>query len=162
MGTRMQFVDDVSGEEIPAEGAQVTFAFQGTTYEIDLGEENRAAISADFEKWITFARIVRPGPVAARRRNGAGRPTSAPTGTAGKITAANDENAMARAWFKSTGGEIGIRGRLPSHVLAGYREGVARGQIPAEFLVSDSAAAGPDLEADEPADDTQAAVGAMA
>jgi hypothetical protein len=27
MGTRMQFVDDVSGEEISAEGAQVTFAW---------------------------------------------------------------------------------------------------------------------------------------
>jgi Lsr2 len=154
MGTRMQFVDDVSGEEISAEGAQVTFAFQGTCYEIDLGEGNRAAIAADFEKWIRFARIVPPEPLAARRKGRPGRPTSAPAGTAGKITAANDESAMARAWFKSTGGEIGIRGRLPAHVLAGYREAVERGQMPAEFLVTDPTAAAPDPVTDDPADDT--------
>ena len=68
--------DDIDGR---AGAETVTFAYAGRSYEIDLGEKNKAKLEKALEPFIGAARKAGGNRVAARKTSGrsASRPTSA-------------------------------------------------------------------------------------
>lgn len=94
-------VDDLD-PSIDDDVRTVTFAFDGTFYEIDLGPRNREALAAAFATYIAAARATR-GPGATTRR-----------------FHARAEAAAIRAWATDQGIELMDRGRIPSRVRAQY------------------------------------------
>jgi hypothetical protein len=92
-------VDDLDGTEATQ---TVTFSLDGTTYEIDLNDDNAAALRDSFAGYVGHARKV-----SGARRG------------AKKSGAAVDTKA-AREWAREAGYEVSDRGRVPAHVLAAY------------------------------------------
>jgi hypothetical protein len=95
-----------------SEGAStVSFAYRGTSYEIDLGEKNQAAMDKALAKFIAVARkksgSVAPSTPRGRRR--AGSRSKGPT-----------ELSAIRAWAQENGFEVSDRGRIPGEVQAAY------------------------------------------
>ena len=100
--------DDIDGR---AGAEMVTFAYAGRSYEIDLGEKNKAKLEKALKPFIGVARKVGGNPVAARRPSGrsASRPTSSGL----------DLNAV-RRWATEQGIEVATRGRLAKNVLEAF------------------------------------------
>lgn len=94
--------DDLDGSE----GAStVTFALDGVTYEIDLGEGNKAALKQTFAPFIAAGRSVKK----RARRSGADRSPSPSV-----------DRAAVRAWARAAGLEISERGRISTEILRQY------------------------------------------
>ena len=94
-----------------SEGAStVSFAYRGTSYEIDLGTKNQAAMDKALAKFIAVAR-KRSGTVALSPR---GR------GRAGSRVKGPTELSAIRAWAQENGFEVSDRGRIPGEVQAAY------------------------------------------
>ncbi len=114
-----QLVDDISGEPIGAgEGSTLTFALEGSTYEIDLTHENANALRGALEPYITVARARRGGasagqPRATSRGTGRVRATSGPW-SAGYATV--------REWAQSQGITVSERGRVANEVMQAYED----------------------------------------
>jgi hypothetical protein len=108
MAQRIQtlFIDDIDGGA--AEGT-IRFALDGTSYEIDLSSKHSDELRTALRKYIEHARKV-GGP--ARRPASLGRKPSAV------------DNVAVRAWAKENGYDIKDRGRVPSELVAKYREAV--------------------------------------
>ena len=101
--TRVLFVDDLTGDELPeGQGQTIKFSLDGTSYEIDLGKKNADAMRADVKRYVDAARKV------GRGSNGA------------RSTAARKDTAAIREWAKSNGHNISERGRIPSAVIDAY------------------------------------------
>jgi hypothetical protein len=99
--------DDIDGRE----GAQtVSFAYAGRTYEIDLGEKNRAKLEKALEPFISTARKVN-GSSSNRRP-----PARAATASSGL------DRAAVRAWAVEHGFEVSHRGRLSKKVVDAYQQ----------------------------------------
>src|SRR5215210_4405981 len=92
--------DDIDGR---AGAETVSFAYAGRSYEIDLGEKNKAKLEKALEPFIGAARKVGGNQVAARKPSGrlASRPTSSGL----------DLNAV-RRWAAEQGIEVAKRGRM--------------------------------------------------
>lgn len=109
--TTVELHDDVDGG--PA-AETVTFSLDGVAFEIDLNEDNAAALRAVFAPWITGARRVSakrlrargedPGPVDPSRRGHHG----------------SEQMQAIRRWAREQGYEIGDRGRIPQKVQDAY------------------------------------------
>jgi Spy/CpxP family protein refolding chaperone len=94
--------DDLDGSE----GAEtVTFGVDSATYEIDLGERNRAKLAAAMARYIGAARKVS----LRRPRTGASRQT-----------AARVDRAEIRAWAKEQGLQVSERGRISAEIMQQY------------------------------------------
>ncbi|GGM99514.1 Lsr2 family protein [Terrabacter tumescens] len=94
-------VDDVDGTEA---AETLTFALDGTTYEIDLSSKNAEALRVTVAAWAGKARQI--GNRTGARRN---------------IKAVGDSrNALIRAWAAKEGLEIPARGRIPKAVQRQY------------------------------------------
>jgi hypothetical protein len=93
--------DDLSGG--PAQQT-VRFAFEGTSYEIDLNAKNAAALGKQFAPYIEHAR--KAGRAPSRR----------PGRTAGNRQRSGD----IRAWAKEHGLAVSARGRIPASVVEQY------------------------------------------
>ena len=103
--TKVIISDDLDGTE----GAStVPFAYRGTSYEIDLSEENQAKLGAALAPYIVAARKTGRVPVPADRR------TSATPGSRRR------ELVAIRAWAREHGLEVSDRGRVPSKVQKAY------------------------------------------
>jgi hypothetical protein len=113
-----QLVDDLDGTVLEVgSGETVLFSLDGTAYEIDLTDENAAALRAAIAPFITAARSV-----SARARGGA------------RVASAGDRSGSARpqkrsgqrdytpirAWAASNGYTVSERGRVPAAVLEAY------------------------------------------
>jgi hypothetical protein len=99
--------DDIDGRE----GAEtVSFAYAGRTYEIDLGEKNRAKLEKALNPFIS----------AARKVNGSGpsRRSAARAATA----SSGPDRAAVRAWAVEHGLEVSRRGRLSKKVVEAYQQ----------------------------------------
>lgn len=94
-------VDDLDGG--PADET-VTFALDGTTYEIDLSASNAAALRNSVARFVAHGRkVARPVASSSRRsRKGGDRP------------------AQIRAWAREQGIEVNERGRVSAEVTARY------------------------------------------
>lgn len=104
-----QLVDDLDGTELSADAAEtVRFAFEGTSYEIDLSHSNANKLREVFAPYITSARKPRDRTARASRR-GASDTRRDPAQT-----------QHIREWAKSQGHQVSDRGRIPAEVIAAY------------------------------------------
>jgi nucleoid-associated protein Lsr2 len=94
--------DDLDGSE----GAStVSFGLDGVSYEIDLAENNKAALRQVYAPFIEAARL-------AKRRAKRAERSAAPT----------VDRAAIRAWARSAGIEISERGRISTDVIRRYED----------------------------------------
>jgi hypothetical protein len=96
--------DDLDGGKADS---SVTFAFEGSSYEIDLGKRNLSAMQKAFAPYISAARKV----PSARR---------SPTRSAPARSSKEDLSAI-REWAKANGHQVSDRGRIASDVQEAYR-----------------------------------------
>jgi hypothetical protein len=99
--------DDIDGSEA---SETVSFALDGTNYEIDLNDDNAAKLRDAMATYVGHARKV-----SGTRRAG-GRRTSA-------AASSNDSGASAkeiREWARENGHDVPERGRIPADVREAY------------------------------------------
>jgi hypothetical protein len=102
MRTRVVTYDDLDSSE---GASRVTFAYAGTSYEIDLGEEHRAELEQALAKFIAAAR--RTGPAIGRRAY------TTPPGRGRDL-------AAIRAWAREQGLRVSDTGRVSKEVQHAY------------------------------------------
>ncbi len=101
--TFVQITDDLDGSK----GAEeVTFAYQGIEYRIDLGRKNKRALEKALKPYIDR------GTKVSRRGTG--------ERTAPRPTANRRDLAAVREWAKAQGIEVSDRGRVARSVLDQY------------------------------------------
>jgi hypothetical protein len=100
-------VDDLDDSEA---SQTVEFSLEGTSYEIDLSEDNAAAMRDAFAPYVASARKVGN----ARRSGGSSKGKS--RGSAGGGPAA----AEIREWARANGLEVPERGRVSAEVRKAY------------------------------------------
>jgi len=108
--TQVIMTDDLDGSEATQ---TVTFAFQGTSYEIDLNDEHASSIEESFAEWISNARKTAGGrsTSSSSSRTGGGRASS---------TAKRGDLDAVRAWARENGHTVSDRGRVSNKVLEAY------------------------------------------
>lgn len=106
--TQTILTDDLDGTEATQ---TVTFAFQGTSYEIDLNDEHTASIEESFSEWVGAARKVSAGGRGAPGRARAGRASSGPR---------RGDLDDVRTWARANGYTVADRGRIKLSVLDAY------------------------------------------
>lgn len=94
-------VDDIDGSE---QAETVEFAFDGSSYSIDLSSANKERLAAALEPFIAKATRV-----------GRGARSSAPTGRARRNNA-----APIREWARENGYKVSERGRVPAPIVEAY------------------------------------------
>ncbi len=99
-------IDDLTGAELGADAATVTFALDGATYEIDLAPAAADELREALAPFVDAARKV--GRASRGRRSSS---TSAPAG----------EQSAARVWLLEQGVDVPSRGRLSAELLERYR-----------------------------------------
>ena len=106
--------DDVDGTSLAAE--TVTFAFKGTTYEIDLCQENVDAITNDIGAWVALARRTggkraqKPSVKPSAAKELATKPRKASRAAAIRRWAAEQNPPL----------EVGTHGRVPEVVAEAF------------------------------------------
>lgn len=100
-------VDDVDGSEATE---TVSFALDGTAYEIDLSDKNAGGLRDALAPYLGHARKVSSG----NRRSGRKSGGSASGGGLGPSP------RLVRDWARSNGYEVSDRGRVPAEVTAAY------------------------------------------
>lgn len=100
-------VDDIDGGEATE---TVSFSLDGTSYEIDLSEDNATKLREVFAPYVGQAR--RAGRVAAPAR---ARRTAAP-----RSGGSGTDNGAIRAWAKENGHSVSERGRISGEVREAY------------------------------------------
>lgn len=104
-----QLVDDLDGSLLEiGEGETVLFSLDGTAYEIDLTDENAAALRAALAPYVAAGRSIS----SAR---GASATSSRPRRRSGQ----QDYSAI-RVWAKDNGYQVSERGRVPASVIEAY------------------------------------------
>lgn len=101
----VEFVDDIDGS--PAEGT-VKFALENKSWEIDLSPANKERLQDALAEFIKHGRRVTAAAVSA--------------GTRSSVRGNSEENRAIRAWYRSQGGQIGDRGRIPVEIVDLYRK----------------------------------------
>jgi Lsr2 len=96
--------DDLDGSD---EAETVSFGFGGVTYEIDLGQKNRAKLEKALAPFIEAGRRV---PRGGRRRTG------------DRQGAASVDRSAVRSWAKSVGIKVPERGRISADIMRQYEE----------------------------------------
>lgn len=101
-------VDDLTGDTIEAgEGRTVQFAFDGSSYEIDLTDGNAEKLREALSDYIAAARKV------------SGR-SSRGTAAASKGRSNPDDLARIRVWAMANGHQVAARGRISQQVRDAY------------------------------------------
>ena len=96
--------DDLDGKE-GRDIASVTFAYDGSTYEIDLSKKNRAALEKALSPYVDAARKTTSAPRRSTRKGG---PRATPED---------------REWLRSNGfPDVKDRGRLPADATEALRQ----------------------------------------
>ncbi|KQO64302.1 histone-like nucleoid-structuring protein Lsr2 [Curtobacterium sp. Leaf261] len=100
-------VDDITGETIENGGKTVQFGFDGTTYEIDLSDDNADALREALSDYI-----------AAARKTSGTRGRAAGSRTAKRSNP--DELTKIREWAAQNGHDVAPRGRISQAVRDAY------------------------------------------
>jgi hypothetical protein len=95
--------DDLDGSKADR---TITFAWGGTSYEIDLSKRNASAFEKAVAPYVASARRVR-GTASRGRRAAVGR-------------ASGDVRAI-REWAKANGYDVADRGRIPHEIQDAYQ-----------------------------------------
>jgi hypothetical protein len=102
----VEMLDDIDGTTA---AHTVPFSLDGVMYEIDLSDDNAAALRDELARYI-----------AAGRRTG-GRKVRVATGQSTTTSTTDRErNQQIRAWANANGYEVSERGRLSSEVIAAF------------------------------------------
>ena len=104
------------GDEVTDGVAEVPFAFDGTSYEIDLCADHREQMEEAFATYVGSARRSNRGGTSSPRR--ASRPSSGSRTSGGSD---REEVQRIREWARENGHTVSERGRLSSTVLEAYR-----------------------------------------
>jgi len=105
----VQLVDDLDDSPItPGEGRTLEFSFDGSSYEIDLSDDNVDKFREAISDYIAAARKV------SGRRTGGAAPKAAPK------RGNSEELAKIREWAKENGYEVSTRGRISTQVQEAY------------------------------------------
>jgi hypothetical protein len=99
--------DDLDGSP---DAETVLFGFAGVSYEIDLGQKNRAKLEKVLDPYIKAGRRMPRGGGGSGRRRGAER-------SGGSV-----DRAAVRAWAKSVGIDVSERGRISTEIMRQYDE----------------------------------------
>lgn len=102
--------DSISADET------VTFALDGTTYEIDLSEKNAEELRNVFGKYVSAARKVSSRGGRSSGASGAGR--SRATGGGGRMD--REQAGAIRDWARKNGHAVSDRGRIPASVVEAF------------------------------------------
>jgi hypothetical protein len=104
MATRTitSLVDDTDGSEAQE---TVSFGLEGTTYEIDLSDENARKLRDALEPWVTKARKT-----SGRRRSPSQKLSPVDKG----------EISIMRAWLQEHGHDVSSRGRISAKLRELY------------------------------------------
>lgn len=102
-------VDDIDGSEATQ---TLSFALDGTSYEIDLNDENAAALREALAPYVGHARKV------GRGSGGGGRRTKAASAAAASSAGASAREI--REWARSNGYDVPERGRIPADVREAF------------------------------------------
>src|SRR5262245_9203827 len=103
-----QLVDDLDGTVLEVgEGETVLFSLDGVAYEIDLTDDNAAALRAAFAQYVSAARTIS----AARASAPASR------SSARRRRTGQQDYGPVREWAKANGYTVSERGRVPASVL---------------------------------------------
>jgi len=108
--TQTILTDDLDGSEATQ---TVTFAFQGTSYEIDLNDEHASSIEESFAEWISNARKTTGG------RSTSSSSSRSSGARASSTTKRGDLDAV-RAWARDNGHTVSDRGRVSNRILEAY------------------------------------------
>ena len=114
MAQRVQIIleDDYDGGSADE---TVSFALDGTEYEIDLSAQNAAGLREAISPWLGHARKT-----GGRRKRGA---TNAGNGGGAGAKAPSSSNTSdIRAWALSQGHEVSSRGRVSAEVREAYEK----------------------------------------
>ena len=107
----VQLVDDLDDSPItPGSGRTLEFAFDGSSYEIDLTDDNVDKFREAISDYVAAARKVS----GRRSSGGAAAPKSAPK------RGNSEELAKIREWAKENGYEVSTRGRISTQVQEAY------------------------------------------
>jgi hypothetical protein len=104
----VQLIDDIDGGDA---SETVSFALDGTNYEIDLSDRNAARLRDALAEFVGHARRANRATRAAassspkRSRNGRGD---------------REQTAAIREWARKNGFKVGEKGRIPGDVLEAY------------------------------------------
>ncbi len=114
MAQKVQVIktDDLENDDVPADET-ISFALDGTTYEIDLSEKNAGEMREAFARYVQAARKVTRG---NGRASGAGR--SRATGGGGRMD--REQAGAIRDWARKNGHAVSDRGRIPGTVVEAY------------------------------------------
>ena len=107
---QVTLIDDLSGGEADE---TVTFALDGSFYEIDLSSANAAKLRAGLGPFLGAARRHSGRVAGGRGRRRPAHPSGAP------------DVAQVRTWAKAAGFTVSQRGRVPQHVLEAYQKATA-------------------------------------
>ena len=110
MAQKVQIVleDDIDGGEA---SQTVTFALDGTSYEIDLNDENAEKLRAAIAPFVGHGRKVTGGGSARRARRSGGGGSSSTGGASAKEI---------REWAHANGHAVPERGRIPANVREAF------------------------------------------
>lgn len=101
-------VDDIDGGEA---SETVSFALDGSSYEIDVSADNANKLREAFAPYVGQARRGgRPSGSAPRARRTGGAPARP----------ANNDNADVRSWAKENGHSVSERGRISTQIREAY------------------------------------------
>lgn len=98
-------VDDVDGTEA---SETIRFAFEGREFELDLSEQNAAAMREAMTPWVSAARRIGGRQVGAGGRERARRDSA--------------QTAAIRAWAAENGHQVSTHGRIPAAVERAFHE----------------------------------------
>jgi hypothetical protein len=90
----------------------VSFALDGTNYEIDLADKNAKEMREVFSRYVSAARKVGRGGRAA----GGGRSRA----TGGRMD--REQAGAIREWARRNGHQVSDRGRIPASVVQAYED----------------------------------------
>jgi hypothetical protein len=107
--------------DAPTEGSStVTFALNGTTFEVDLCDEHLEELHEAFDQWTAIARPAGRGggrKAPARARRSGGTSSRASRGQLGEL----------REWARANGYQVSDRGRISSEVKSAYEAAQSKG-----------------------------------
>lgn len=101
--TVVTVTDDLDGSR---DATTVTFGFDGTAYEIDLGKRNKRALESALRPYLDVARKVRSAPT--RRRSD------------GRARSGTRDLGAVRTWAVENGFSVSNRGRIPTAVIEAF------------------------------------------
>ena len=112
--TLHMLIDDIDGGDADE---TITFALDGTQYEIDLSKKNAAKMRDGIARYIDAGTRVARGGTATRATAGRGR---------GPAKADRDQNRAIREWAQANGMDVSDRGRIKQEIVDRYHTEAGR------------------------------------